>query len=321
MKNLSLLLSLVCTCFLQALVLAAAEPALPWYAALRTVDAPVMDGELNDACWRAAETTTPFVVMGGGTAAPVGTSGRLCWDERHLYLALMCEEPSMARIETRIAGEQIGAFDESLEVFLDTSGQRGSFVHLLLGITGERRSLAGGVPSEGLQNGWTAKVRRSTNRWIAELAISLAVLTDQPPSADRVWAMNLNRTRSVDPGSPQYHCWSATRGAFAEPDRFGNLIFAPYPLWLRARYTALTAGLTAEIADLMMRYPQASDSLRDGLSRLDGTWLEVLRTIEAPGADAPAGRDAMRARADQAVGLYEDFLGRLRLAVVGTQFQ
>jgi hypothetical protein len=300
------------------LALAAAEGALPWYSALRTGDPPLVDGILAEACWSRAEKTAPFVAIGGKAVAG-NTSGMLCWDDEALYIALICAEPRMVLIEQRFADGQAADLGESIEVFID-SRDRSSFIQLLLTIAEERRAIEGGVDSSRVRDGWTAKIRRFADHWVVEMAVAWAVLTDRLPAPDQVWGLNLNRTRSLDPGSPPFHCWSATRVAFAEPDRFGNLVFAPYPLWLRARYTARVAALTADVADLMTRYPQAAEPLLSELGRLDAAWIDLLRTLATPAADRTAGNDG-RAKGDQVIAAYEEFLARLRLAVVETAFR
>ena len=320
MKILILAISLVCS--LPA-VLTAAETTRPSYSALRTADTPVIDGALDEACWGKAARSTPFVAIGGKPVA-VTTTGMLCWDDRALYIAFICEEPRMARIEERLTAGQAAELGESIEVFIDTR-ERLSFVQLLLPIAGERRAVEGGKDSPRVRDGWSAKVRRLSDRWEVEMAVAWSVLADRVPTPDQVWGLNLNRTRGLDPESPPYHCWSATQAAFAEPNRFGSLVFTPYPIWLRASFTAKSAALTAELADLVTRYPVAAEPLLSEFGRLDAAWTEFLRALAAPAAsDAAgdaAGNEALRAHGEQAIAAYEDLLARLRLAVVENQFR
>jgi hypothetical protein len=305
------------TCALP-LALVAAEEARPWYSALRTPQPPTVDGILQDPCWARTAQTAPFVAI-GGKAVAVRTTGMLCWDGQALYVALVCEEPKMALIEQRLGAGQAADLGESVEVFIDTR-ERLSFVQLLLPVAGERRAIEGGKDSDRLRDGWSAKVRRLGDRWEVEMAVAWPVLADRLPTPDQAWGLNLNRTRVLDADSPPFHCWSATQAAFAEPNRFGNLVFAPYPLWLRARYTAQAAALTADLANLVTRYPLAAGPLLPELGRLDAAWTEFLRTLAETGAVGP-GQEEGRVRGEQAIAAYEDLLARLRLAVVESQFR
>lgn len=316
MRSLVLAISLVCS--LPA-ALTAAETIRPWYSALRTQAAPVIDGVLDEACWVRAARTAPFVAI-GGTPVAVTTTGMLCWDDRALYIALICGEPRMALLEPRLAAGQAADLGESIEVFIDTR-ERSSFVQLLLPVAGERRALEGGKDSARIRDGWSAQIRRLGDRWEVEMAVAWAVLADRPPAPDQVWGLNLNRTRALDAESPPFHCWSATAAAFAEPNRFGNLVFTPYPIWLRASLTARTAALTAELAHLVMRYPLAAEPLLPEFGRPDAVWTEFLRALPASAAADAAGNEALRAQGEKAVAACEDLLARLRLAVVETQFR
>jgi hypothetical protein len=286
---------------------------------LRTGEPPVIDGVLDEACWVRAARTAPFVAIGGKPVA-VTTTGMLCWDDRALNLAFICGEPRMARIEQRLAAGQAAELGESIEVFIDTR-ERSSFVQLLLPVAGERRAIEGGKDSARIRDGWSAQLRRLGDRWEVEMAVAWAVLADHLPTPDQVWGLNLNRTRGLDADSPPYHCWSATEAAFAEPNRFGNLVFTPYPIWLRAHFTARSAALTAELANLVTRYPLAAEPLLPEFGWLDTAWTEFLRALTAPAADGAAGNEALRAQGERAIAAGEDLLARLRLAVIESQFR
>jgi hypothetical protein len=315
----TLIPAITLACVLSSLALPAAETVRPWYSALRMQDAPVIDGALDEACWGKAARTTPFVAI-GGKPVTVATTGMLCWDDRALYIAFICGEPRMARIEQRLAAGQAAELGESIEVFIDTR-ERSSFIQLLLPVAGERRAIEGGKDSARIRDGWSAEVRRLADRWEVEMGVAWTVLADRLPTPDRVWGLNLNRTRTLDADSPPYHCWSATAAAFAEPNRFGNLVFTPYPIWLRANFTARSAALTAELANLVTRYPLAAEPLLTEFGRLDAAWTEFLRALTTPAAAGAADNDALRAKGEQAITACGDLLARLRLAVVENQFR
>ena len=74
-----------CTC---------AEPrtSIPEYDAPRAAEAPVIDGQLDDAIWSTAPRTETFVsTMTGDPAAP-NSSAQIAWDDDNLYVAFEVED-------------------------------------------------------------------------------------------------------------------------------------------------------------------------------------------------------------------------------------
>lgn len=65
------------------------------YLCYRTAAAPVIDGRLDDECWRVAEWTAPLVdIMGADKPkARFRTQVKLSWDSACLYIAAELEEP------------------------------------------------------------------------------------------------------------------------------------------------------------------------------------------------------------------------------------
>ena len=106
----------------------ASNDTFPLYSAARVSDPPVIDGALEEDCWKNAEVTAPFVAI-GGKVVNVRTTGMVGWDDKTLYLALVCEEPKMAVIEERIRSGQISGSDQSIEVFIDSNYDRSSYIH------------------------------------------------------------------------------------------------------------------------------------------------------------------------------------------------
>ncbi len=292
----------------------------PFYSAARISDPPEIDGVLEDKCWENAYVTEPFVAI-GGKAVDVKTTGMLCWDDKNLYVAFVCEEPMMNNIEERMERGQIKGFDESIEIFIDSNYDRSTYVQLRVGITGERESREGTALSPAIQAGWSAGIKKYADRWTMEAAIPFELLGGIRPGPDIIWGLNLNRQRIVDPQGDMWTCWSDTKGAFATPRRFGNLIFADYPLWLRYRYTVLTGRLMEEMADMIMRYPFAGRQLLPELPRLDGLWADFLLKV----ADLPSGKAdgyaELMSKGESVVASYEELLTRLRMEVIKTEFR
>jgi len=65
------------------------------YTCYRTVSPPVIDGRLEDPCWRTAPRSPRFVDLVSGEQAPWDTRMAALWDDEHLYVAFWVEEPDV----------------------------------------------------------------------------------------------------------------------------------------------------------------------------------------------------------------------------------
>jgi len=67
-----------------------------YFVVNRAREAPVIDGDLSDACWKETVELYPFSTLGGGgSLSLLQTRVRLTWDEEALYVAYHCQQPDM----------------------------------------------------------------------------------------------------------------------------------------------------------------------------------------------------------------------------------
>ncbi|MDP6504092.1 MAG: hypothetical protein QF886_10770, partial [Planctomycetota bacterium] len=67
-----------------------------YFVVNRAKQAPVIDGDLTDACWNESVELFPFSTLGGGGSLSVlQTRVRLSWDDEAFYVAYHCEQPDM----------------------------------------------------------------------------------------------------------------------------------------------------------------------------------------------------------------------------------
>lgn len=300
-------------------VLNAFSGEFPIYSASHVGEPPRIDGVLDDACWGTAEQTAPFVAI-GGKAVGVSTTGMLCWDDKTLYIAFVCNEPLMDVLEERIRQGKVQMFDESIEVFLDADYDQSTYVQLRAGVTGERDSHYGFALYPEIQERWSAGVKLDKDRWMVEMAVPFELLGNSRLQPDTVWGLNLNRQRLIAV-EREWTCWSDTKeGGFHQPARFGRLVFADYTLLLKCHYAILTRNLMDEIMNLLMRYPNAGKLLMPELIQLDKAWLEFLQNLSAVAPDTAAKYKELMPKGAEVVNTYEDFLVRLRLSVIREAF-
>ena len=106
------------------------------YDAPPAVSPPAIDGSLDDAVWREAPWTEPFVdIRGPDWPDPYfGTRAKIAWDERFLYVGAELEEPHLwATLADRDA---ILYREHDFEVFLDPDGDGLSYYELEINALG-----------------------------------------------------------------------------------------------------------------------------------------------------------------------------------------
>ncbi|MCY3599759.1 MAG: carbohydrate-binding family 9-like protein [Gemmatimonadetes bacterium] len=113
-----------------------APAAVREYHAPRAVSPPAVDGSLDDAVWRVAPWTEPFVdIRGQGWREPhLATRAKIAWDERFLYVGAELEEPHLwATLADRDA---ILYREHDFEVFLDPDGDGLAYYELEINALG-----------------------------------------------------------------------------------------------------------------------------------------------------------------------------------------
>lgn len=224
------------------------------YSAAKTASPPVIDGKLTEPCWKNAEQTLPFVAI-GGEAVPIATRTMVCWDSKNLYVAFICQEPMMKEIKKRIAEGLEDPWNESIEMFFDTTYSHFDYIQLRVGVTGAQDARRKYELDEDLNRKWKSAISLGNDAWTVEAAIPFTMLSAKPPSTtETIWGVNFNRARSISPDVPGSLCWSDTKGGFHSPDRFGNLIFFPYQVWLTSFFRERFMEVDRETASLRKTY-------------------------------------------------------------------
>ncbi|MFO7948528.1 MAG: sugar-binding protein, partial [Armatimonadota bacterium] len=208
---------------LALLSLTTALCAAPLVTAYRTDTRPTIDGRMEEACWEAANVTSPFLRSDAPQMPDEQTQVRVCYDEEHIYIALEAFEAyldpvlnMLHRVEAEESGEDARVFsDECVEVFLQPPG--GDYFHFAAnsgdGIYDAR------VQDDSWDAQWECVSRRGEDSYIVEMAIPFADLQGSPGDG---WQANFCRERSAieEPST-----WCGLRGSFHQPGEFGRLQF------------------------------------------------------------------------------------------------
>jgi hypothetical protein len=195
----------------------------PTLAVPATNARPVIDGRLDDACWRDAARTGPLAITGGGT----GTSTTEAWilrDAGHLYVALQCS----------------GNLAVASESQPTTAATAHEFADLLINSNADRNScyLIRITPADGGQvacsynehsppwhdRSWQPQFEfaavQDAAAWTAEFALPFQIFCKNKTLASEI-GFNVRRFRV--PG-PEVHCW---HGSFDDPSDWGLLTGIP----------------------------------------------------------------------------------------------
>ena len=83
-------------------------------------DAPVIvDGALDEPCWKDAEVAQNFSLNEGSGPAKAQSRAFVAWDDKNLYVAYRCDEPQMKSLVAKVK-ERDGRVweDDCIEIFL-----------------------------------------------------------------------------------------------------------------------------------------------------------------------------------------------------------
>ena len=191
------------------------------YLIKRAAPPPVIDGSLDDECWKSAERLSGFVKLGGSIEAAEPTSFQAAYDNENLYIAVECREPDIAKIVAKCTQHDEPVFgDDCIEIFIDPRHDHADYFQFAVNAAGtqyeaKRLDSSWNAP-------WQAKTKIAKSAWYLEIAIPWASLKTQPPKQG-VMGFNVCRTRQAG-GLAEYSSWTML-DRFHVPAWFGHLVF------------------------------------------------------------------------------------------------
>ena len=179
--------------------------------------APVLDGKLDDDCWKTAGIMGNFSLIDGGKPT-AETKAWVTTDGVNLYVAVECEEKLMGNIIANVRENQGAVYsDDCVEVFIDSDYLEREYYQVCVNSLGYYYT--GG--SKGLwQPSLKTAANRGDDRWMVEMAIPLADLKIK----GQLFGFNVCRERRPLEVF-ELICWSPTGERFGEPRRFGEASF------------------------------------------------------------------------------------------------
>jgi hypothetical protein len=186
---------------------------------------PLLDGKLDDDCWRDLVTMPLKVNTTAGDAREFGdgfkTEARFAYDEKFLYVAVSCSHPAGMKVDPvakRTRDADLAGRDR-VDILLDMDRDYQTYYRFQID---HRGCLAEDCWGDRTWNPKYFVAFDSTEvGWTAEVAIPLVELTNDRPSHGRVWAANVSR---VVPGKGML-TWSGPADDTPRPEGMGLLQF------------------------------------------------------------------------------------------------
>ena len=161
-------------------------PARPALEAVYVDTAPVIDGQLDDACWSKAARLEDLYCAEWDAPAPEETFALICADGDAIYIAVICNDSTPEDIvadETRRGGDL--STDDGIRIWLDPTRQYRNYYTFDVNARGtQAEGIPGGSATKIEWRGdWTAAAARTDAGWQAEVAIPFSILRC-PPEQD-----------------------------------------------------------------------------------------------------------------------------------------
>ncbi len=210
-----------------------------------SVNAPKIDGKLDDAAWQKAPKLVFSLNRGKGKPNQL-TWAKVVSDKENLYICTYCVEPEMGKLVADVKKTD-GALwsDDYIELFIDPGHTEGyNFYHFIINSKGVAFHAKSGNKRWNPSTFRAVPVREK-EAWGLEMKISFSDLVENTSKLPKLWGLNLMRYRQpkmgrVDFGSitkeqlkkylasmeSEETAWSPTRLLTSKaPSRFGQLYF------------------------------------------------------------------------------------------------
>ena len=215
---------------------ASAQPAGDRYGsaegvALKTAQAPVLDGDLSDACWQKAQAAEQFTDLDGRSAPFRKTSLKFVSDDSCLYIGARCDEPNPEKLKAIGKPGQDVWQDDCLELFFHHTKEAGEYVQFICNSRDVHEEyMYSNSPGPKWSPSWTSKTKILKDGWTTEIRIPLKELgTPQPVLAGDFLELKVGREiwsdfRPVDAQHPvRYAVWPARQVYNAGGRDFGRI--------------------------------------------------------------------------------------------------
>lgn len=209
-----------------------ANIVVPYLKVSRFSDAPVLDGKLDDACWKKS-SSFQMVPVSGKNEKNESTVCYFGYDDKNLYLGVDAKRSVALKDFKKVKHDsKVWTSEDSFQMFFQ--GERKAFyAQLIFDTAGNQADKSFVRARSGAWNAffrwnpvWTVKINPNKKGWSAEVIIpftSMVPVIEQPVKSRTVWRANFIRS---SPETSKPVAWSPTNGnGYHTKSVFGKLIF------------------------------------------------------------------------------------------------
>ncbi|MDD2707394.1 MAG: sugar-binding protein [Verrucomicrobiae bacterium] len=217
-----------------------ASDCVPMVKIGKTMRPPLIDGKIDEECWRNSVEMGPFLLLENKGMAREQTTVRAAYDSDHLYFAFRCKEsvldPAMNQTQFFMAKtkthDSIELFkDDCVEIFIAPDEAKNEYYHVAVNANGcwyDASCNGNRQPDLSWNPNLHAGVFKEKDSWNVELAIPFKDLHAIPDPADHAkWKLQCCRHENP---RKENSAWSPARHSFHDFARFGGLFFSPAAL-------------------------------------------------------------------------------------------
>jgi len=235
------------------------ELEIPRAEVIKTLSPPVIDGRLDDDCWKDAGRIRNFIWADGIGKPNEPTEAYLLWDDSNLYIGIRCYESSMGAIRvTNTERDKDEWKDDMVQIFIDTTPEAAEvYYHIAVNPIGtvfdqeiEESRRDERITKRVRSHFWNHESEEASKRrlvksklgvrwnssglfdtdmrsdlWSIEAGIPFSALKAKPEEGG-TWRFNLYR---MEQRREEHSYWSptyTTNNWPHVPSRFGEIVFA-----------------------------------------------------------------------------------------------
>lgn len=168
--------------------------------ASRTAAPPRIDGLLNDSCWSSAQPSSDFTQFDPTEGAPPTeqTTVRLLYDDKALFVGVMCNDSDPAKIATQLSRRDRTTEADRFTVMIDSYFDRQTSFVFSTNVAGVQSdgvlSQAGSVYDVTWDAVWEVRTARGRWGWSAEFVIPWSALRfSERHNKPYEWGINFRR--------------------------------------------------------------------------------------------------------------------------------
>jgi hypothetical protein len=194
MKFLNNLLILTALFFLFSVITTRANTpsATPVYPLKKTIEAPVIDGDWNDAIWQGITPTANFVQSEPVENAPptFDTKVKILYTDNAIYFAAYCYDPEPEHILRQLGTRDDNLNADNFRIDIDPYDAQQDFTSFWVTASGVQGDFK--YSDRNFNAVWESAVSIKHDGWVAEVKIPYSALRF-PPEDEQQWSLQMYR--------------------------------------------------------------------------------------------------------------------------------